>query len=97
MTHLFDEALAKNNKSEEEQKKEEEEEESDESSFSSNTLFLKVSSIKSRSSSSLNLVDKDKIELKSAMSRKNSFISYFDNKLNVPDLTVGNLLVELML
>jgi hypothetical protein len=88
LTHLFDEALAKNNKSEEEQ----EEEESDESSFSSNTLFLKVSSIKSRSSSSLNLVDKDKIELKSAMSRKNSFISYFDNKLNVPDLTVGNLL-----
>ena len=30
-------------------------------------------------------------DLQSTMSRKNSFISYFDNRLNVPDLTVDNL------
>jgi hypothetical protein len=31
-------------------------------------------------------------ELKQALSRRNSFINYFDNKLNIPDLTVPNLL-----
>jgi hypothetical protein len=33
----------------------------------------------------------EKIELKKALSRKNSFISYFENKYNLPDLTVDNL------
>ena len=36
-------------------------------------------------------VSLEKTELKKAMSRKNSFISYFDNKYNLPDLTVENL------
>lgn len=31
-------------------------------------------------------------ELQEALSRRNSFINYFDNKLNVPDVTVPNLL-----
>jgi hypothetical protein len=30
-------------------------------------------------------------ELKNALSRKNSFISYFDDRQNVPDVTVANL------
>ena len=33
----------------------------------------------------------DKNELRNALSRKNSFISYFDDKDNIPDLTVDNL------
>ena len=86
MTHLFDEALAKSNSRSSSSEHQQEFESQDD------TLFLKVSSIKSRSNSTTNLIDKQKNELKSAMSRKNSFISYFDNKLNVPDLTVGNLL-----
>lgn len=36
-------------------------------------------------------IDLEKSELKNALSRKNSFISYFDNKYNLPDLTVDNL------
>ena len=36
--------------------------------------------------------DIEKNELKFALSRKNSFISYFDNKLNIPDVTVNTLL-----
>ena len=35
----------------------------------------------------------EKRDLQRALSRKNSFISYFDNKLNIPDLTFDNLLV----
>ena len=34
----------------------------------------------------------DKKELHTALSRKNSFISYFDNKYNSPDLTVKTLM-----
>jgi hypothetical protein len=30
-------------------------------------------------------------KLKNLLSRRNSFISYFDNKLNIPDLTFENL------
>ena len=33
----------------------------------------------------------DKTELKRALSRKNSFISYFDDAENIPDLTVDTL------
>ena len=32
-------------------------------------------------------------DLQMALSRKNSFISYFDNKLNIPDLTFDNVLL----
>ena len=39
-----------------------------------------------------NIVDLEKDELKKALSRKNSFISYFNNRYNIPDLTVDNLL-----
>lgn len=35
----------------------------------------------------------EKKDLQRALSRKNSFISYFDNSLNIPDLTFDNLLV----
>ncbi len=45
----------------------------------------------SRHASSVSLRRDDLHELKSAMSRKNSFISYFDDKLNVPDVTVNTL------
>lgn len=38
-----------------------------------------------------NHFDMDKNELRNALSRKNSFISYFDDKDNIPDLTVDNL------
>ena len=38
-----------------------------------------------------NLMNLEQHELKNAMSRHNSFISYFDNKYNLPDLTVDNL------
>ena len=81
LTHLFDEAIAS--------KEPEPVEESDE-----NPLFLRVSTLnsKSKNSSTTNLVDIEKNELRSALSRKNSFISYFDNRLNVPDITVGNFL-----
>lgn len=44
-------------------------------------------------SSSLILRDSNAVsELQEALSRRNSFINYFDNKLNVPDVTVPNLL-----
>ncbi len=33
----------------------------------------------------------EKIDSKELLSRQNSFINYFDNKLNVPDLIVDNL------
>jgi hypothetical protein len=35
--------------------------------------------------------DAEKSELKEALLRRNSFISYFDNKCNIPDITVDNL------
>lgn len=38
-----------------------------------------------------NHVNLDKHELRDALSRKNSFISYFDDEENIPDLTVDNL------
>jgi hypothetical protein len=44
-----------------------------------------------RHGSSVSLKKDDLHELKSAMSRKNSFISYFDDKMNVPDVTVNTL------
>lgn len=39
-----------------------------------------------------NFLDIETLELRNALSRKNSFISYFDNKLNIPDITVDNLM-----
>jgi hypothetical protein len=45
-----------------------------------------------RVDSSGNLIDSDKKGVKKALSRKNSFVNYFDDKLNVPDMVVGNLL-----
>ena len=39
-----------------------------------------------------NLIGLEKSELKMAISRHNSFISYFQHKLNIPDFTVNNLL-----
>lgn len=44
--------------------------------------------IRTESSGHINL---DKNELRNALSRKNSFISYFDDQDNIPDLTVDNL------
>jgi hypothetical protein len=41
--------------------------------------------------SNVSMKSEDMTELRNAMSRKNSFISYFDDKLNVPDLTVNTL------
>lgn len=46
----------------------------------------------SKKESSANFLDIEALELRDALSRKNSFISYFDNKLNIPDVTVDNLL-----
>lgn len=45
---------------------------------------------RTESSASLS-IEMDRRELRNALSRKNSFISYFDNKQNIPDLTVNNL------
>ena len=61
---------------------------------SSNPFFLSGSSSnlsQSRQNSVPNLENLEKKELKIAMSRHNSFISYFDNKYNIPDITVDNL------
>lgn len=44
---------------------------------------------KRASNASLNIEELK--ELKGALSRKNSFISYFDDKQNIPDVTVNNL------
>lgn len=45
------------------------------------------------SSSSFLVGDSNAVsELQEALSRRNSFINYFDNKLNMPDVTVPNLL-----
>jgi hypothetical protein len=38
-----------------------------------------------------NVIGIEKTELKKAISRHNSFISYFENKQNVPDVTLNNL------
>ena len=59
-------------------------------SLKTKTKFV-LSTNNSRRKSVPNLIGLDKKELKMAMSRHNSFISYFDNKLNLPDITVGNL------
>lgn len=63
---------------------------------SSNEFYLSSNSsqtnlAQSRPDSVPNLLNLEKQELKIAMSRHNSFIAYFDNKLNVPDITVDNL------
>ncbi|RNA32034.1 cat eye syndrome critical region 5 [Brachionus plicatilis] len=42
--------------------------------------------------SSSNFLDVEALQLKEALSRKNSFISYFDNQCNIPDVTVDNLM-----
>lgn len=42
-----------------------------------------------RNDSNVSMKAEELEELKNAMSRKNSFISYFDDKLNVPDVTVN--------
>lgn len=42
--------------------------------------------------SSSNFLDVETMQLKEALSRKNSFISYFDNQYNIPDVTVDNLM-----
>lgn len=34
----------------------------------------------------------EKAELRRALSRKNSFINYFENKMNIPDVTVNTVL-----
>lgn len=57
-----------------------------ESSDSNNNTLVKV-----ESTANLLVTDYDKRELRDALSRKNSFISYFDHPLNNPDLTVDNL------
>lgn len=46
---------------------------------------------KKNDQSNSNLLDIDRNELRLALSRKNSFICYFENKLNIPDATVDNL------
>jgi hypothetical protein len=56
------------------------------SSNSSSTHLLR----KNESMCSLNEIEKN--ELKNAMSRRNSFIDYFGNPYNTPDLTVDNFL-----
>lgn len=45
-----------------------------------------------KSSSTTSMSLKEQVELREALSRRNSFINYFDNKLNIPDVTVPNLL-----
>lgn len=83
LTHLFDEAI-----SGPESRETEPAEQSDD-----NNMFLSVNSMKSkRNSRRSSTHDLEKNELKSALSRRNSFISYFDNRLNVPDVTVNNFL-----
>lgn len=52
----------------------------------------KETSFKKNVSSPNLLFTPSSAELREALARKNSFISYFDNKLNLPDLTVDNLL-----
>jgi hypothetical protein len=47
-------------------------------------------SLRDENQGETNMEQKD---LHHALSRKNSFISYFDNALNIPDLTFDNLLV----
>ena len=57
---------------------------------SNNNLTNGPKSIR-RHDSNVSLNAHELMELQSAMSRKNSFISYFDDKKNVPDLTVNTL------
>jgi hypothetical protein len=56
------------------------------------SLVLNEKKRKNSLASNGNIVDLEKDELKKALSRKNSFISYFNNRYNIPDLTVDNLL-----
>lgn len=83
LTHLFDEAISRPDTAQ----TAEQSEQSDE-----NNMFLRVNPMNSKRSSRGSSRDLEKNELKSALSRRNSFISYFDNRLNVPDVTVGNFL-----
>lgn len=66
----------------------------DNKSCSSLSVFMpSMSTHKSSSSTSVLLRDPNAAaELREALSRRNSFINYFENKLNMPDLTVPNLL-----
>ena len=57
---------------------------------SNNNSYISGSGLR-RNDSSVSMKAEELEELKNAMSRKNSFISYFDDKLNVPDVTVNTL------
>lgn len=60
-------------------------------SSSSSEVNLSAPSRRQQAESVPNLHALENDELKNALSRHNSFISYFDNKFNIPDLTVDNL------
>lgn len=55
------------------------------------SMSSSTSSMLQRADSNASQLDLEKLELRKALSRKNSFISYFENKLNKPDLVFDNL------
>ena len=61
---------------------------------SSSSTSTAVTAHKSPSSASVKSREEaqEAAELREALSRRNSFINYFENKLNMPDHTVANVL-----
>ena len=55
------------------------------------SMSSSTSSVLQRADSNASQLDLEKLELRKALSRKNSFISYFENKLNKPDMVFDNL------
>jgi hypothetical protein len=58
-------------------------------SRNASNLNLNLSYNNNNHASSINF---DRIELEAAMSCRNSFINYFENKYNIPDIKVSNIL-----
>jgi HAD superfamily hydrolase (TIGR01456 family) len=64
-------------------------------SYESNRISRENSLRSLRNESNTSKSELEVRDLQMALSRKNSFISYFDNKLNIPDLTFDNALLAI--